>query len=81
VWSLVSTAAPSCVEANAWSTAAVVWGLDAVGNLSALDVPARLVSAHGEVVSVAGWPVDSVGPVDVVADRQADSIGPRLVVP
>ena len=32
VWSLVSTTAPSCVEANAWSTAAVVWGDDAVGS-------------------------------------------------
>ena len=34
VWSLVSTTAPTCVEANAWSTAAVVWGDDAVGNLA-----------------------------------------------
>ena len=34
VWSLVSTLAPSCVEANAWSTAAVVWGDDAIGNLT-----------------------------------------------
>jgi thiamine biosynthesis lipoprotein len=61
VWSLVSTAAPSCVEANAWSTAAIVWGGDAIGNLSTLDVPARLVDAGGEIVHVADWPVDSVG--------------------
>jgi thiamine biosynthesis lipoprotein len=58
VWSLVSVAAPSCVEANAWSTAAVVWGEDAVGNLSASDVPARLVDAGGHVVRCGGWPPD-----------------------
>ena len=50
VWSLVSAAAPTCVEANAWSTAAVVWGEDAVGNLDARGVPARLVDAEGDVV-------------------------------
>ena len=49
VWSLVSTLARNCVEANAWSTAAVVWGLDAVGNLATNGVPARLVDAEGRV--------------------------------
>ena len=47
VWSLVSTTAPTCVEANAWSTAAVVWGHDAVGALSDVGVPARLVDDGG----------------------------------
>jgi thiamine biosynthesis lipoprotein len=56
VWTTVSTAAPTCVEANAWSTAAVVWGDDAVGHLSALGVPARLVDGEGRVTLVAGWP-------------------------
>jgi thiamine biosynthesis lipoprotein len=60
VWSLVSVAASSCVEANAWSTAAVVWGDDAVGNLSAWGVPARLVGAAGNVVRCGGWPSDPV---------------------
>jgi thiamine biosynthesis lipoprotein len=60
VWSLVSTVAPSCVEANAWSTAAVVWGEDAVGNLGALGVSARLVDAVGNIVTVGGWPKDGV---------------------
>ncbi len=50
VWSLVSATAPTCVEANAWTTAAVVWGEDAIGNLAALGVPARLVAADGSVV-------------------------------
>jgi thiamine biosynthesis lipoprotein len=68
VWSLVSVAAPSCVEANAWSTAAVVWGEDAVGNLSAWNVPARLVDARGHVVRCGGWPPDEpTGPTGSVA--------------
>jgi thiamine biosynthesis lipoprotein len=48
------------VEANAWSTAAVVWGHDAVGNLAAHGVSARLVAADGTVVHVGGWPVDTI---------------------
>jgi thiamine biosynthesis lipoprotein len=59
IWSLVSATAQSCVEANAWTTAAVVWGDDAVGNLSALGVSARLVGADGTVVRVGGWPADT----------------------
>jgi thiamine biosynthesis lipoprotein len=57
-WSMVSTLAPTCVEANAWSTAAVVWGPDAPGNLSAHDVAARLVNADGRVTTVGNWPSD-----------------------
>ena len=56
VWSLVSTAASTCVEANAWSTAAVVWGEDAVGNLNDLGLSARLVDAEGAITRVGGWP-------------------------
>jgi FAD:protein FMN transferase len=56
IWSLVSTLAPTCVEANGWSTAAVVWGNDAVGNLAGHGIPARLVRAGGDVVEVGGWP-------------------------
>lgn len=56
VWSLVSATAPTCVEANAWTTAAVVWGADAIGNLGALGVPARLVTPEGTVVHTGGWP-------------------------
>jgi thiamine biosynthesis lipoprotein len=61
VWSLVSTTAPSCVEANAWSTAAVVWGDDAVGALTDAGVPARLVDTSGGITYVGGWPPDIVG--------------------
>jgi len=62
VWSLVSVAAPSCVEANAWSTAAVVWGEDAVGNLASEDVPARLVDTTGTVTTCGHWPLDDPTP-------------------
>jgi thiamine biosynthesis lipoprotein len=82
VWSLVSTTAASCVEANAWSTAAIVWGHDAVGNLSALEVPARLVDPRGRIVNVADWPVDSIGPVEPVGDHRRDGFPlPGLVGP
>jgi len=54
-WSLVSAVGPSCVEANGWSTAAVVWGEDAPGNLIAHGVTARLVHADGRVVTVGPW--------------------------
>jgi thiamine biosynthesis lipoprotein len=63
VWSLVSVVAPTCVEANAWSTAAVVWGHDAVGNLEARGVPARLVDATGSVTTCGNWP-KAPDPVD-----------------
>ncbi len=61
VWSLVSATAPSCVEANAWSTAAVVWGNDAVGSLTDVGVPARLVDAAGGITYVGGWPAAADG--------------------
>jgi thiamine biosynthesis lipoprotein len=56
VWSLVSVAGSSCVEANAWSTAAIVWGFDAIGNLANLDVDARLVAAGGDILRLGDWP-------------------------
>jgi thiamine biosynthesis lipoprotein len=62
VWTLVSTTASSCLEANAYSTAAVVWGRDAVGNLCDRGVSARLVDAEGVVVHCGGWPAETDGP-------------------
>lgn len=62
VWSLVSTTAPTCVEANGWSTAAVVWGEDAISNLVAEGVPARLVRRGGGIVVLGGWPTEAGGP-------------------
>jgi thiamine biosynthesis lipoprotein len=56
IWSLVSVLASTCVEANAWSTAAIVWGDDAIGNLSERGVSARLVDAEGIVHCLGQWP-------------------------
>ena len=56
VWRTVSVAAPTCVEANVASTAAVVRGEAALPWLEELGLPARLVSRDGAVATVAGWP-------------------------
>jgi thiamine biosynthesis lipoprotein len=55
-WTLVSASGDSCVDANAASTAAVVWGARALPKLVALGQPARLVRHDGRVVTVNGWP-------------------------
>ena len=54
-WALVTALGATCVEANGWSTAAVVWGEDAPGNLIAYGVTARLVHADGHHVTVGPW--------------------------
>lgn len=58
VWRTVSVAAPSCVAANAWSTAALVAGASAPAQLDRAGVAARLVSDGGDVTTVGGWPAD-----------------------
>jgi len=55
-WALVSALGASCVEANGWTTAAVVWGEDAPGNLAAHGVTARLVRPDGSIRTVGDWP-------------------------
>lgn len=57
-WRLVSVSAPSCVAANAETTAAVVRGAAAVRPLVASGRPARLVRHDGEVLALNGWPAD-----------------------
>lgn len=56
VWRTVSVAADTCVQANTWSTAAIVEGPGAPGLLAATDLPARLVGVDGHVVRLGGWP-------------------------
>jgi thiamine biosynthesis lipoprotein len=53
-----SVLAPSCVEANTFSTAALVWGSDAQALLE--PRAARLVDATGRVVTTTGWPRSEV---------------------
>jgi thiamine biosynthesis lipoprotein len=60
-WVLVSASGGSCVEANAASTACVVWGPSAIAKLEELGQPARLVRHDGAVVTVNGWPKDESG--------------------
>lgn len=69
VWRTVSVAAPSCVAANAWTTAALVLGPDAPAALRGAGVSARLVALDGAVVLLGGWPADAAAraPGDRVA--------------
>ena len=72
-WALVTVAGSSCVEANSWSTAAVVWGEDAPGNLIEHGVTARLVHSDGHVVTVGPWsgiPTGSQSTAPVATDRE-----------
>ncbi len=55
-WQTVSVTAPTCVEANAAATAAVVLGMRAVPWLSARSLPARLARRDGVVETIGGWP-------------------------
>jgi FAD:protein FMN transferase len=55
-WTLVSVASASCVEANALSTAAVVWGPEALDRLASFGQPVRLLRCDGEVFTLGGWP-------------------------
>ena len=57
-WTLVSATGTSCVDANALTTAAVVWGAKAVERLRAFDQAVRLVRHDGEVLVLGGWPGD-----------------------
>lgn len=57
-WRTVSVAAGTCVDANIASTAAIVLGAEARAWLAAAGLPARLVTAAGEVELTAGWPAD-----------------------
>lgn len=51
-----SVAGPSCLVANALSTAAIVWGSSAPQRLVQHRLPARLVTADGGVIVLGGWP-------------------------
>lgn len=55
-FSLVTVAAPTCVEANAYSTAAMVWGDDALFELPQRSLVARILRHDGTVERLGGWP-------------------------
>ena len=56
VWRTATVAAPTCVDANVASTAAIVLGDDARAWLEARRLPARLVTQESSVVVLGGWP-------------------------
>jgi FAD:protein FMN transferase len=55
-WRLVSAVGATCVDANALTTAAVVWGESALQQLRRFDQAIRLVRGDGEVFVLGGWP-------------------------
>lgn len=55
-WRTVSVAAPTCLEANVASTAAIVRGDSALEWLTGRGLAARLVDVAGEVTVLPGWP-------------------------
>ena len=56
VWRAVTVAAPTCLEANAFSTAAIVRGFAALDWFRTQGVTARLVDSRGRVTTTGGWP-------------------------
>jgi FAD:protein FMN transferase len=58
-WDLVSATGSSCVEANLASTAAIVWGENALAELRRFDQSVRLVRFDGRVFFLKGWPQES----------------------
>jgi thiamine biosynthesis lipoprotein len=56
VWRSVTVAAPTCLEANAYSTAAIVRGTAALEWFKSEGIPGRFVDQRGRTVSTGGWP-------------------------
>lgn len=59
VWRSVTVAAPTCLEANAFSTAAIVRGFAALEWFRTEGIAARLVDSKGRVASTGGWPAEN----------------------
>lgn len=57
-WALVSAVGATCVEANALTTAAMVWGEGALDRLASYGQAVRLVRHDGQVIVRHGWPED-----------------------
>jgi thiamine biosynthesis lipoprotein len=57
-----TVAAPSCVEANAFATAALLWDSQAAWHITEAGHAARLVDRDGVVELVGGWPREEQRP-------------------
>jgi FAD:protein FMN transferase len=58
-WAVVSVSGDSCVDANALSTAALVWGVHALHRLVPFAQAARLVRQDGQTYFLGGWPEET----------------------
>jgi thiamine biosynthesis lipoprotein ApbE len=56
VWRTVSVAAATCADANTAATTAIIRGRQAIGWLTGLRLPARLVALDGTVHTLSDWP-------------------------
>ena len=56
VWRSVTVVAPSCVDANTATTAALVRGLDGPALVRDFGLAGRFLAADGAVVTAGGWP-------------------------
>ncbi|MFI5036016.1 MAG: FAD:protein FMN transferase [Acidimicrobiales bacterium] len=61
-YATATVAAGDCVTANAFATAALLWGEDAVYHVAQAGLSARLVRHDGAVEFVGGWPDEAAGP-------------------
>lgn len=62
LWRTVSVVARTCVDANTFSTAAIVWGGYGPFEVAQAGLAARFVAADGEILTVGGWPDDDALP-------------------
>ena len=73
-WRTATVAAPSCVTANAASTALIVGGNEAEEWLLTTGLAARLVGYDGSIRQLGLWPSQDGGLIDIAAP---DVLGPR----
>ena len=60
-YATATVSAGTCVDANAFATAALLWGEDAGHHIAQAGLSARLVRHDGSVEFVGGWPPDGGG--------------------
>jgi FAD:protein FMN transferase len=73
-WRTATVAAPTCVTANAASTALIVGGDDAEQWLLTTGLAARLVGHDGSIRLLGPWPSEASGLIDITVP---DAVGPR----
>jgi thiamine biosynthesis lipoprotein len=73
-WRTAAVAAPTCVTANAASTALIVGGGEAEQWLLTTGLAARLVGHDGSVRLLGQWPSQDGGVIDITV---SDVVGPR----